>query len=319
MSYYELHEIPWKLKEAIKFEAKPSGIQFQLDQGPYRLPKMASPTVITRAGGARIETVNENFELEGKSYFGVAIPIDGEWSDRDPIVQKEWERVRQLADDTASVIGLCLSQRTGLKKVAEYVLEKKADGTPGRMEFRWHAYSGARASISKRSSSAIQRVLSSLLNNKVTPQSLLALRWYEQSKNATNGADRFLSLWIALEALIGPVKDNTALIRKTAQYLTRNEFRLDDDAQKLSWALGLEQMRQVRNRVIHEGARLTPRPVSDNANERDWPQILDDIVGEVLRYRFKSTLTRTLNKHFEEGLKSLLEAPEAGDILHLGR
>jgi hypothetical protein len=65
----------------------------------------------------------------------------------------------------------------------------------------------------------------------------------------------------------------------------------------------------VRNEIIHEGKRLIPWPVFDDPIKRDWPQILDDIVGEILRYRMKATLARTLNK---TGGLSPEASPETG-------
>lgn len=295
LAYYELHEIPWKIDEAIKLEARDLGIQLQVGRGPYTIPRMASPTVVTRAGGARIETVNENLVLEGGTYFGIAIPVTTEWRENQSLPQTEWDRLSQLADDAACTVGLCLNQRRGTKKVAEYIHE--SEGKPRRMEFRWQMFAGARASVSKRSSAAIRRALGNALDEGASPQTLVALRWYEQSKNATIGVDRFLALWIALEALMGRTRNHAELVKKTSQYLTRKEFRLSSDPGVVSRSLGLDHMREVRNEIIHEGRRLIPWPIADDPSKRDWPQILDDIVGEILRFRMKATLARTLNKH----------------------
>jgi len=303
LAYYQLHEIPWKLTQPIRLEGRPTGVQVQVGRGPYTIPKMANPTITPRAGGARVETVNDTYELEGDTYFGIAIPVEADLDKGAVIPQSEWDKLAQLADDCASVVGLCLNQRTGLSKVAEYVRENENDGSVGKLQFRWQAFSGAPAIVSKRSSESIRRALGRVLGEQVSPQVLVALRWYEQSKTVTLGADRFLSLWVALEALMGSVRDNVELIRNTAQFLTKKEFRLRMDAEGIKQALGLDHMRKVRNEIIHKGDRLIPWPVSHDPDRRDWPQILDDIVGEILRHRLNSTLTRTLNKHVADGLR----------------
>ena len=302
-AYYELHEIPWKLIEAIKLEVRSSGIQLQVGRGPYIVPREASPTLITSAGGARAETIREEFTLEGGTYFGIAIPADDVgWPRNGPFPEDEWNKLSQYADDAASTVGLCLNQRRPLRKVAEYIRTDNKDGIPKNMLFRWPLTAGAKAAISKRSSSSIRRALGVSLSEQVSPQTQVALRWYEQSKSAAVGADRLVSLWIALEALMGR-GSHEMIVKRTAEYLTRKEFKLGPDADSIKSVLGLDQILQARNDIVHKGERMDPWPVSDDPKKRDWPQILDDVVGEILRFRFKATLQRTLGKHIKRGLE----------------
>src|SRR3990172_4476855 len=125
--YYELHEIPWELPAAVRFKDEEAGTIFELGRGPYRVPRLASPTVSVRAGGARIETVNENYTLEGGTYFGVAVPVQLNAEKGAPLVEPAFEKLFQLSGDAARVVGLCLDQRAPLKKVAAYVRENRED------------------------------------------------------------------------------------------------------------------------------------------------------------------------------------------------
>ncbi|MFC1978580.1 hypothetical protein ACFLVP_01165 [Chloroflexota bacterium] len=68
-AYFQLHDIHWELKEPIKLILNPTGIIIELGNGPYRVPKMASPIAITKAGSTTIEFPNEIETLEGKTYF----------------------------------------------------------------------------------------------------------------------------------------------------------------------------------------------------------------------------------------------------------
>ncbi len=85
--------------------------------------------------------------------------------------------------------------------------------------------------------------------------------------------------------------------------MTKKRFQLGSDAGLIKIALGLDRIRRARNESIPEGTRLIPWPVADDPENRDWPQILDDIVGEILRERLNATQTRTLDKHVKEGTR----------------
>ena len=95
------------------------------------------------------------------------------------------------------------------------------------------------------------------------------------------------------------------MVSRTALTLTRKRFGLDPNAGLIRSALGLDQMRFMRNLVVHEGQREAPLPVSDDLAERDWTQILDDVVGEILRYRLNASLMGTLTAHYHKGLDYL--------------
>jgi hypothetical protein len=49
--------------------------------------------------------------------------------------------------------------------------------------------------------------------------------------------------------------------------------------------------------IIHRGARPGPWYISTNGKERDWPQILDDIVTEILRYKLRARPTTGVGEH----------------------
>ena len=305
LAYYELHEIPWKIPDPLRWIDPELGIHLGIGRGPYHVPRMASPVVTTRAGGAAFETVNENYTLEGPTYFALALPLLADWSHDSFAPEHEWDRVSRAADDMAGIVGLCLNQRLRLKRVAAYVKETRDDGRVGRMEARAQLFAGGKAAISKRSGRSVARALDKAVREKIPPNVITALRWYEQSKSATVGADRLVSLWIAIEALAGQTRNHAEVVAKTALTLTAKKFSIGADGELIRDALGLDQMRLMRNRVVHQGEREVPLPVSDDPAKRDWPQILDDVVGEILRYRLSATLTGTLKAHYQKGLDYL--------------
>ena len=302
LAYYELHEIPWRLTEPVRLTAPDQGIVIEIGRGPYHVPRLASPVVTTRAGGAGFETINENYTLEGRTYFALALPWQAEWPPDRMAPQQEWDRVARTADDMAGIVGLCLNQRLGLKQVGAYLKETRDEGGVGRMEARAQLFTGGKAAISKRSGRSVARALNEAVTEKIPPNVTTALRWYEQSKSAVVGADRLVALWIALEALAGQTRSLAGVVSRTALMLTRKRFGLGADVGLIRDALGLDQMRLMRNRVVHQGEREIPLPVSDDPAKRDWPQILDDVVGEILRYRLGATLMGTLKAHFQKGL-----------------
>lgn len=312
LAYYELHEIPWKLPDALRWSDPELGIHMGIGRGPYHVPRMASPVVTTRAGGAAFETVNENYTLEGPTYFALALPWLADWPRESFAPQHEWDRVSRAADDMAGIVGLCLNQRLGLKRAAAYLKETRDDGSAGRMEARAQLIAGAKAAVTQRSGRSVARALHKAATGKVSPNVSTALRWYEQSKSAIVGADRLVALWIALEALAGQTRGHAEVVSRTALTLTHKRFGLGADARLIRGALGLDRIRVMRNRVVHEGEREIPLPVSDDPAERDWPQILDDVVGEILRYRLSATLMGTLRAHIKKGLgPQRAAAPEA--------
>lgn len=304
LAYYELHEIPWDRAAPVRFKDSESGTIFELGRGPYHVPRLASPTVSVRAGGARIETVNENYVLEGGTYFGMAVPIRLQSESGKPLLEPGFEKLWQVTEDAARVVGLCLDQRIPLRQVAAYVKESRENGRPGRMLTMWQARSGAAASVSGQSIESIRLALSSALSTEVSPQVQLALRWYDLSKNATVGPDRLVALWITLETLMAPVRSHAALVRKTAAHLTGKEYGLGLSAEQIRFALGLDKMLDYRNQIMHRGSWPVPWPVVPGDPERrDWPQILCDVVGELLRRRLGAELTGSLAKHVSEGLR----------------
>jgi len=298
LAYFELHEIPWRLKNKVVFEERDTGMHFQIGKGPYVVPRMASPSSITVAGGARIETANETYTLEGSTYFGMVVPVSVE-GDKDSLrkITPDWDELSRTTSDAAMTVGLCLDQRLPLKKVAAYV--RVMEGRkPYSMIVRWEAISGAKASVSKRSTESIRRALGHTLDPDVAPQTLVALRWYDQSKSSANGADRFLALWIALEALMGPARYAKDVVKRAAIHLSGRAYRLDMSPTEVRQALGLDNMHRLRNAIVHHGYNPEPWPITPGDPDlRDWPQILSDIIGEILRYHLKATLTRSLNRH----------------------
>lgn len=194
LAYFQPHEIPWELPAPVRFKDDEAETIFELGRGPYHVPRMASPTISVRAGGACIETVNENYVLEGGTYLGMAVPVRLSRERGAPLIEPPFEQLLQISDDAAKVVGLSLDQRVPLKKVAEYVRKTPEEGKPGGMMVLWQAHSGAAASISEKSVESIRSALNNTLSREASPQVLLALRWYDQSKNATVGPDRLVAL-----------------------------------------------------------------------------------------------------------------------------
>ena len=117
------------------------------------------------------------------------------------------------------------------------------------------------------------------------------------------GADRLVALWIALEALMSPGSAPRPVAGSAADYLSKPVFKLSDNPVIISRALGLDTIRGLRNDVVRRGLREVPWPVADDPRKRDWPQILNVIVAEILRYRLSATLTREVNTHFKKGME----------------
>ncbi len=303
LAYYELHEIPWESPAPVRFKDNEDGTIFELGRGPYHVPRMASPTVVVHAGGARIETVNENYVLEGGTYFGMAVPVRLSEEKGSPLVEPGFEQLRRLTEDAARVVGLCLDQRIPLKLVAAYIKESRDNGKP-RMLTLWQVRSGGAASVSHQSVESIRVALSSALSAEVSPQVQLALRWYDLSKNATVGPDRLVALWIALEAIMAPVNSHAALVRKTSTHLAGANYGLGLNPEHIRIAIGFDRMLEYRNQIMHRGSWPVPWPVVPGDPERrDWPQILCDVVGEMLRQRLGAPLTGALARHASEGAK----------------
>lgn len=297
LSYYELHEISWNIKGPVRLQDAVHGTQFHIGTGPFWIPDMASARIRTHAGGATLEAVNDITKLEGGTFFGIGRPVS---SDSASI---PWNEFKVWADDCAALVGLCLNQRFALQKRAQYVKHLDGDGSPRRESFMWDLFAGGRASVSERSTRSLIRAFDRLASGRVRPATLTALRWYEQSKRVTIGADRLVALWIALEALMPQAKAHDALVKLAAQELARPTYRLSARYKTVRRALGLDIIRRCRNAVIHEGLREVPWPVADDAEHRDWPQILNDVVAEILRDRFTATKTREVNRHFAKGLE----------------
>ena len=300
LTYYELHDIPWRLTENVRLKDSETSLQVEIGRGPYIVPRMASPIEKTMAGGATMSTVNENYTLEGHTYVGVDLPLEAGVSLGlfDPL----WNELRGQADDIAATVSLCLGQRFSPKQVAQYTIELREDGSVGPMQFLGLMFPGAKASVSRRSIGSIRRAIDRLISG-VSPQTLVALRWHGQSKSVTIGADRLVALWIALEALMSPVSSHVELVNKTADALSLKKFGLGLSSRQVIDALGLNHIRRIRNEIIHHGKREVPWPVGDDPTLRDWPQILNDIVEEVLRQRMRATPTKVLKAHVADGLK----------------
>jgi len=65
-------------------------------------------------------------------------------------------------------------------------------------------------------------------------------------------------------------------------------------------ALGLDKIAKLWNAVIHEGLRAFDLPGEGGASNRDWPQILSDVVAELLRCELGADLAGDLKRHINE-------------------
>ncbi|MBF8304468.1 MAG: Apea-like [Dehalococcoidia bacterium] len=233
----------------------------------------------------------------------MAIPVRFPEGNRSPRCEPGFEELFRISDDAAHVVGLCLDQRTPLKRVAAYIRQDRDKDKPGSMLATWQLSGGAAASISDKSVESVRLALDHARNPQVPPRVLLALRWYDLSKNASTGADRLVSLWVSLEALIGTERPQRELVTKTAQHLAKAEYGLGLRSAQIRQALGLDKMLAWRNKIMHEGVCPVPWPiVPGDPGQRDWPQILCDVVGEILRCQLSASLTGSLRRHIDAGL-----------------
>ena len=272
------------------------------------------PVVATRAGGATASFANEVVTLEGGELVGIAFPMQEVTSFDD------WDDAAGQADDCAAIVGLCLNQRFAVLRRAQFARQHETAAEKRSDVFRFPLYSGGKASVSARSTRSMIRAIDRLVTGAIAPQTLTALRWFEQSKRVMNGADRVVALWIALEALFPRVRTHEKLVRSTARELTKAAYGLGSDPGEIISALGLQEIRGFRNQVIHEGARkFVARDLPGATHDRDYPQILNDIVAEVLRHRLHATKTREVNRHFVDGRAHVQPTPavEASRWRHL--
>ena len=301
-AYYELHELNWRVDAPVRIErADDDGLitgQYQVGHGPYRIPQLAKvDNVRTRAGDAVFVLDNSLFTLEGDTYCAIALAVDEAILDSSP---PQWEEVRNLdeqADDAAAVIGLCLDQRFAARPISRHIERTELEVGKAPASFVLTGYPAAKASMSQRSTKALLRSLGRIADRRPDVHTLTALRWLEQSKRVTNGADRLVALWIAAEALMGGAQGHKGLVRKLASELALKKYKLGLSADEVIRVFGLDQMRKVRNQIIHEGLRPDWWPVDPGNEQRDLPQLLHEIVSTVIRNRLHATPTRAPREH----------------------
>ncbi|MDA0232541.1 MAG: HEPN domain-containing protein [Chloroflexi bacterium] len=135
-------------------------------------------------------------------------------------------------------------------KVGEYVRLIKPDTSYGK-SFRFQGYAGAEAAVTTAAQEDIRRAVEAVANQHLAPQVYVALNWYDQSKRAETGADRLVALWIALEALMSIERSRGKLDTKAARFLSSEAFSLGIKTDRIHEALGLGEMRRLRNRIVH--------------------------------------------------------------------
>jgi hypothetical protein len=142
----------------------------------------------------------------------------------------------------------------------------------------------------------VRRSVEAVVNRPLRPQVYVALNWYDHSKGVDNGSDRLIALWIALEALVGTAERSGNIDRHAAELLASDKFGLNLSSEQIKQALGLSDMRRLRNLIVHEGYRSSSWDLAVSLG-RDLPQILDDVVAEILRTEMGLSPTQTLFRH----------------------
>jgi hypothetical protein len=120
----------------------------------------------------------------------------------------------------------------------------------------------------------------------------LALRWYALSRGIERHDDRYLALWVALEALAGG--PGTDLLKRIAGLVSAAAG--PESAAAVRAAFDIRQLRDLRNRLVGGTTReLAPSNVEFTVSERTLAA-LDALVADTLRARLGLPAERALPK-----------------------
>jgi hypothetical protein len=139
----------------------------------------------------------------------------------------------------------------------------------------------------------------SILSAEVTPDRLrqvdgrtrLALRWYHLAQNVEVPEDRYLALWVALEALAGG--PGTDLLKRTWELVVAalGGFAHAEAARQ---HIDIRALRDLRNRVIAGASReQAPTNVEFAVSARTLG-VVEALVEDTLRWRLSLEPSRSL-------------------------
>ena len=234
-----------------------------------------------RAGEAQIKmgraSITEKLDQD-TIHLAIGLPLEN---------SHDWNSLKHnsnQADLITSLTGLVLQQAFPLRRVAAYARNRQ------RANDRWTFIHSIRvpgpATFSQTVARGIEGVLNALLNDEgLSSQVQLALRWYEKSKGFDEPADRYLALWVSLDALVGgPGRGIIERIETTMKGVVSTT-----DSELTLKLVDVRLMGNLRNRIAHGTLRNIDPLLSDYKAPPDWVQLLDDLVGEVLRNYLKTT------------------------------
>jgi hypothetical protein len=120
----------------------------------------------------------------------------------------------------------------------------------------------------------------------------LALRWYVLSRDIERNDDRYLALWVALEALAGG--PGTDLLKRTSSLVLAAAGPEAESAVRA--AFDIRQLRELRNRLVAGTAReLAPSNVKFTVSGRTVAA-LEALVADTLRARLRLPAEREFVK-----------------------
>lgn len=111
----------------------------------------------------------------------------------------------------------------------------------------------------------------------------LALRWYVLARDVERNDDRYLALWVALEALAGG--PGTDLLKRIAGLVAAAAGPEGESTVRA--AFDLRQLRELRNRLVAGTAReLAPSNVEFTVSARTVA-VLGALIADTLRARLR--------------------------------
>ena len=111
-------------------------------------------------------------------------------------------------------------------------------------------------------------------------------------QDSTSQRTVILALWVSLDALVGgPGRGIIERIETTMKGVVSTT-----DSELTLKLVDVRLMGNLRNRIVHGTLRNIDPFFSDYKAPPDWVQLLDDLVGEVLRLRLKLPIAGLLDR-----------------------
>lgn len=287
--YFKCHDIDWNVDERIAYRDVDGDLELVIGRGEFRIPEMARPPKVKhRSGGASIGlgpagTVGT---LDPDAiHIGVGIYVT-------EISPLELQKTADRAEVIAATCGVALGQALGLEKVAEYSRNVVTGDENVRLAFRYSARVPGPAKFDSQVRDDLAQALTNIDNS--TSNSLpVAISWYETSKSMVRSMDRYVALWIAVEALAG------SKIEQKRSWFSKVQDASCSSVNNVEHTHGdpdVEFLNLLRNKLVHRG-ELDVNPQWDGTGllvSRE--QFVDSFVAEGIRMAVGLAATDTAHE-----------------------